>query len=292
MFQKVKEIQGHAGAIYTCAYDGKFLYTGSADKFVTRWNLEEGTQDKFAIKFEQSIYALAIHKHKLFVGLANGALHVFDLNNRTELKHFVQHKEALFSIKVDPSNHRVYAGDADGNLSVWDSETLELEIYLPLGVGKIRDIAISQYSDIAISGQDGTVRIIETEYFNEIATIKAHKDGATAVLFNPLQSEELITGGKDAHIRNWNWKTGEMLLEIPAHNFAVYRLITVGEALVSISRDKTVKVWNQKLGFSKRLDFKEGGHRHSVNDAIALDASTFATVGDDKRIIVWGTEEN
>lgn len=287
MFQKLKEIQGHAGAIYTTAFDGEFLYTGSADKFVTRWNLEEGIQDKFAIKFENSIYSIAIHEKLLFVGLANGALHIFDLEERKELKHFTQHKEAIFSITVDAINKRLYVGDATGNLSVWDIESLDLVIYLPLNAGKIRDIAVASDGHFALACQDESIRVFESEYFNEISTIQAHKEGATSVMFSPEDSSQLISGGKDAHIRLWNWKDGSEIKSIPAHNFAVYRLIETKENIASISRDKTVKIWSKNLDFILRLDAKEGGHRHSVNDGVLIADHTFASVGDDKRIILW-----
>lgn len=291
-FRKEKEIQGHSGAIYSCAFDQSYVYSGSADKFVARWLLDEGTQDKFAIRFEQAVYRILIVDHFLIVGRSDGGLHVFDLEARKELKYFTQHTKALFGLASNPIRKHCYAGDADGNLSVWSTETWELLIYFPLDCGKIRDIAVdSSGAHFAVCGQDGFVRIFETSYFNEISTFFAHKDGATAACFgeNP---EELITGGKDAMLRRWNWKTGEKLLEIPAHNFAIYRLIRVGDSLVSISRDKTVKVWSESLQFRQRLDQKAGGHRHSVNDCVALSSTKFVTCGDDKRMIVWTSEED
>ncbi|MFT6503525.1 MAG: WD40 repeat protein [Crocinitomicaceae bacterium] len=285
MFQKSKEIQGHAGAIYSCTFDGKYVYTGSADKFVTRWNLKEGTQDNFAIKFEQSVYALEINQTTLFVGLSDGSLHIFDLEQRKELKFFTQHKEAIFSIAANPIKAHLYVGDADGNVSVWDLNTFELLIYIPLNAGKVRDIAVEENGErFALACQDGTVRIFESSYFNEVSTINAHKDGATSVLF---QGNQIISGGKDAMIRLWNLSDESKVLEIPAHNYAVYGINQVGDSIVSISRDKTVKVWSNQLDFSKRLDLKEGGHRHSVNDMVVLNENEFTTVGDDKRIILW-----
>ena len=288
MFQKQKELQGHAGAIYTCTFDGDYLYTGSADKFVTRWNLDAGTQDKFAIRFETPVYSIEIFKHLLFVGLADGSLHVFDIQKRIELKHFTQHKEAIFSISINELKRQMYVGDALGNLSVWDVDALDLLLYLPLDMGKIRDIQPSaDGAFFVLAGQDETIRVFDTDFFNEVSTISAHREGATAVLFDPSNSEQLISGGKDAMLRKWNWKTGTLLLEIPAHNFAVYRLISIGNHIVSISRDKTVKIWNLELNFIKRLDHKEGAHRHSVNDAVRLNDTLFASVGDDKRILLW-----
>ena len=99
LFSKKCLLTGHAGAIYSLAFDGDFIYSAAADKYVTRWNLELGTQDKFAIKMDQSVYALEfISKNILAVGLSNGSLYLFDVDAKIELKHFVQHIKAIFSI--------------------------------------------------------------------------------------------------------------------------------------------------------------------------------------------------
>jgi len=95
---KQKEINGHAASVYAVDGFGQFIYSGSSDKFVARWNLATGIQDKFAIKFEQAIYSLTLvdNQRKLAVGLANGDLHVFDLENRTELKFYQQHTTNIY----------------------------------------------------------------------------------------------------------------------------------------------------------------------------------------------------
>ena len=76
LFSKKCVLTGHAGAIYSLTFDGGFIYSAAADKYVTRWNLELGTQDKFAIKFSNSPYSICLFSNnsKLAVGLDNGNL--------------------------------------------------------------------------------------------------------------------------------------------------------------------------------------------------------------------------
>ena len=119
--RKESEISGHAGAIYSCLTHGNHIYSGSADKYVARWLIDQGIQDKFAIRFEQSVYALEMMEESiLVVGLADGSLHFFDLVANKELKYFVQHKKGIFSIKYNSIHKQIYVGDADGNLSIWN----------------------------------------------------------------------------------------------------------------------------------------------------------------------------
>ena len=99
-FVKSKDFIGHSGQIFSIDFDGQFIYSASADKFVTRWNISSGTQDNFAIKFDKSPYSLKLFNNlrMLAVGLENGDLHLFNLDLRKEVKFFRQHKSAVFSI--------------------------------------------------------------------------------------------------------------------------------------------------------------------------------------------------
>lgn len=293
MIRKLKEITGHSAAVYCCKTQGEFLYTGSADHYVTRWNLEEGVQDKFAIRFEQSIYALEfMGSNLLWVGLSNGHLHVFDLEKREELKFFTQHAVGLFALHFNSLCGFLFAADAAGNLSVWNTH-LELVIYLPLDCGKIRRMDTSPDGRfLVLGGQDGILRIFDTETFNELHQFFAHEGGVTSVRFDPFDECFIYTGGKDARLRKWDWKNERQIKEIIAHTFSIYDILIARDYLVTCSRDKHVKVWTREdMAIVKRLDAKEGGHRHSVNALAWINSRGFASVSDDKRILIFQISE-
>lgn len=292
MFQKQKDITGHSGAVYCCLVNDGYVYSGGADHFVTRWNVETAEQDKFAIKFEFSVYSLEIiNENILIVGLSSGGLHFFDLSERKEIKFFTQHTKAIFSIESNSEKNQLYVTDAEGNLSVWNTLDYSLMIYLPLDCGKIRKMSVSPSGEfIAMACQDGMIRILDSEYFNEINTINAHKDGATSILFHPLNANVLISGGKDALIKVWKWSSEELVETIVAHNFAVYDLISLdeGQFFASASRDKTIKVWNAiNFSFVQKLELKIGGHRHSVNGLSSINEDEFASCSDDGSLKIW-----
>ena len=295
-FRKLKEISGHAAGIYSLDYDGAYIYSGSADKFVARWKIDEGFQDSFSIRFENPVYSICLFAEasKLAIALGNGDLHFFDLLKRKELKFLVQHRKAIFSLTENALLTQLFAADADGNISVWDATTLELLAYMPFDCGKIRRISVSgDGCKIALACQDGNIRVLNTENLNQIAEFEAHKDGVTSILFDQLNSNILYSGGKDAHLKKWDLTTEKSLFSIPAHNFAIYDLIALkqGEIIVSASRDKTIKIWNaETLEIIQRLDFKLGGHRHSVNSLKAIDETTFVSASDDRKIIYWEVE--
>lgn len=293
-FFREKEIKGHSGAVYTCGVDSAlgYLYSGGADKYVVRWRLEDGMQDKFAIQFDYSIYSIKlINSHLIAVGLSSGDLHFFDPIEGKELKFYKQHTVGIFCIQYNELEKQLYVGDADGNLSIWNTENLELILYLPLDCGKIRSISVnSDGSRFSIACQDGTIRIFEVNFFNEIHTIEAHKNGTTSVLFHPTAKNQLVSGGKDALLKLWDWTTEKELHSIIAHTFSIYDLISLdkGNRLITASRDKMIKVWDfNTMNIVERLDLKRGGHRHSVNRLAAINEDSFVSCSDDKRMLIW-----
>lgn len=293
-FNKKKEIVGHVAAVYSCCSNSVYTYSASSDKHVVRWFNESAEQDKFAIKFDHSIYSIElIGDDYLVAGLSTGDLHIFDLKSNQEVKFYQQHKSAIFSICYNSIKHHLYVGDADGNLSIWNSKTLELIIYLPLDCGKIRSFSIDTTGNhFCMACQDGFIRVFETAYFNEINSVNAHKNGVTSVLFHPLNENLLISGGKDALLKVWDWRNEKELNSIVAHTFSIYDLISLneGKVLVSASRDKHVKIWaldESKVEIKQRLDLKSGGHKHSVNALSIINENSFASCSDDKKLIIW-----
>ncbi len=291
LFSKKLVLSGHSGAIYALAFDDEFIYSASADKYVTRWDLVLGTQDKFAIKFSNSPYSICLFDShsKLAVGLDNGNLHFFDLKNRKELKFYIQHKTGIFSILENSAKKHLYSTDADGNLAIWNTENYDLQLFLPFDCGKIRRMCLDETgSKLFLACQDGYVRILETEYFNQIGEFYAHENGVTSLAFI-TENNQLITGGKDAILRIWNLETMQQIKAIPAHNFVIYDIQFINsDEFITVSRDKSIKIWSvNNLGVTQKIEFKNGGHIHSVNKIQQLNATTFATCSDDKRIIIW-----
>jgi len=284
-------IRGHAGAVYAMEYDGRFLYSAAADKFITRWDLATGIQDKFAIKFEDVPYCLALLRDNslLVVGTNSGKLHVFDLDTRTEIKCLQQHKTAVFNITVNKVNKHFYTADADGNISVWCSETLSLLLSIPLNCGKIRRMVLDEKkTSLYIAAQNGDILQVDSLYFNLIHTFDAHQDGATAICLDS-RNNVLYSGGKDAFLKCWDLTNGKLLHSLPAHNFVIYDIAALTEDLLAtVSRDKSIKIWKKRaLQVMEKVDAFKQGHHHSVNQLVCLGDKKFATCSDDKTIRVF-----
>ena len=288
-FVKTKEFIGHSGQIFSIAFDGNFIYSSSADKFVTRWNVITAEQDKLAIKFEKTPYSIALisKNEKLVVGLDNGDLHIFDLVYRKELKFYQQHKSAVFFALENKSKTHFYSCDNDGNLAVWNTNSLKLELFLPFNCVKIRRMTLnSDESKLFLACQDGFIRILETHFYNLIDEFYTHEGGVTALCLDPNNETILMTGGKDAHLKVWNLTTKRCIKSIPAHNYVLYDILFLAyDKFVTISRDKSIKIWDKEtFSVIQKIDSKSKGHKHSVNSIVKLNENSFVTASDDKTI--------
>jgi len=293
VLHKVLEIKKHAGAIYSGVFFEDSLLTASADRYVVAWDPKTGEQLPFVVKNDTSTYVIEkLGNQYLLIGSSNGDFQIIDYIEKKEVKNYQQHQSAIFSIEVNQFQSHIYLGDADGNISVWDSKTFKLLLFLPLNQGKIRVIKVINDGDqLLIGAQDGYIRLFDTTHFNELNNNYIHNGGVTSIL--PLKNGNVLTGGKDAYLRVLD-ENLKVLNAIPAHNFAIYdlQLFEQLNTIVSVSRDKSIKLWNvDDLKFIGKITFKEGGHQHSVNKIIPMPDNRFATVSDDKRTIIWSFED-
>ena len=288
---KVLEMKGHNAPIYSLDFYKGLLYTGSGDTFVAAWDYSSGVQSSFSIKTDASVFSIYCIESLglLAIGSSCGSVYIVDVNSKKQIASLNGHSEAIFSFLFDVLTGYFYIGDAQGNLSVWSTDSWERKVFIPLQCGKIRDLVLVS-GDLFIATQSGEIIVMETLFFNLVSRWVAHSLGVNCLIIHPSKKGVLVSGGKDGYIKCWDLKTKKELLSIAAHNFGVYRIIFMCDDvyMISASRDKTIKCWDaSNMEVLYKVTAKEGGHIHAVNELVVINTSMFASVSDDKRIIVW-----
>lgn len=293
------KFNGHTGPVYALvpgAVKGTFL-SGSGDGTLVRWTLADPDHGELLARTDQGVFSILPlpGTDLLALGGANGDLRVIDRAQRREVQLLRFHTKGIFRIATLPRD-RVACAGGDGVLSIWSIEgerALRPLRSIPLSEDKLRDLALAPTGDqLAVACGDGTVRILETEGFNETHTLVAHEGGANALAWHPGKPA-LLSGGKDGHIRIWH--SGEAFRElraIAAHRSTIYRIAfdAAGTRCATTSRDKTAKLWAaESFEPIARLDREHGGHALSVNDALWMDGDLI-TAGDDRRIVRWAMD--
>lgn len=283
----------HSAAIYGLCIrlEHRTILTASGDRYIAEWSMNDLSPTGLAVKLQKPAYCVfAIPATSLMVvGNSEGAFHVIDLETKKEIRLLSAHRQGVYGFSYIAHQNILISTGGDGSIALWDIPSFDLIRQIPFGETKIRRIALSpDGKEIALASADGFIRILDTEFFNEIQTISAHEGGAVCCAYSP-KKPVLYTGGRDGYLRIYNRKEGyNRLIELPAHYTSIYSiaLSPTEDFLVTTSRDKSFKIWDlPTLEVIEKIEARHGGHSHSVNDCVWLNEYSFVTCGDDRKIL-------
>ncbi len=283
-------MRGHAGAIYALGSSENLLFSGSGDGMLGSWYIDTLKPSPFSVNVGSPIYALATHGDLVIIGQGRGGIHVVDRKAKKELRLIEIHQQGVFDLLVDTENSHLYSAGGKGSIGVFDLDDFRLKIQIPISDKKIRRLAISPDSKkLYIGSSDGYLYIYDTEYMNELAQFRVHDGGVYGIVLD--QNGELITTGRDGHIRSWasTSETYSSAWAVPAHNYAVYDISKLSDTTyATASRDKQVKVWSESNWKSPQRLIESGmtTHKSSVNTLLHKNGILFSA-GDDQVIKAW-----
>lgn len=285
---------GHRSSIYAMADipgTDQFLSAGG-DGWIVAWNKLGHQEDGMLLaQVEGKIFSLQYcYNHGiLLAGDMNGHLYFIDLASKKTVKRLILHKGSIFDIMVF-GNHALTCG-ADGCISLVHIEKMLPELSLEVCRSGLRCLVKNQ-DHIYIGGSDNAIHRLNWPDLNKgLSKFEAH---ANSVFSLYIDSEGyLFSGGKDALLKKWRLPDVIEEKSVQAHWFTINRLAGWQQKyLISVSRDKTVRVWNaETMALVKSLDASKGGHVNSVNNVLVFEnEATLATCSDDRTVILWKIE--
>lgn len=291
-------LSGHTEPIYCLSTlgDSGQLLSGSGDGFVGLWDLSTGIFEKPLAQNGNSVYSLShlTSQNLLAIGLQNGVLNLIDLESQALVKSIQLFANGIFAMEA--VDDMLYLCSGDGNLAIVDVASKQLLETIHLSKKSLRSISIAPCKKFAIIGaSDYNIYFLDLKTKKILQTIAtAHKSSVFSAIYS--ESYTLISGGRDAMLRQWTWQeeTKEWLLKqaVAAHNYTVNKVaLSPNKQLIATgSRDKTIKIWDAiSLQLLKVINAEKypGAHSNSVNTLVWQDDNTIISSGDDKRIIVW-----
>jgi len=299
--KKVATLTGHSSSIYALSASGpNTFFSGSGDKIVAEWDLQNPGEGVLLAKIPEIVYSLFtdLKNDRLLVGQAHGGIHVISLSERNELRLLQNHSAPIFHIGSSPKHNLLFSLAGDGKLGILDSNTLGLNAQLIIGDGKLRTSAVNADETLlAIGSADGYITVFSLPELAPVKRWQAHQEGfsVNALVFSP-DGKLLLSGSRDALLNVFAVADDFNLVQsIPAHNYAIYSIAYSpdNKLLATGSRDKTIKIWNpETFEFLHRIDNeKEEGHKNSVNKIIWHNQSGHLISGsDDRAIMIWRIE--
>jgi centriolar protein POC1 len=293
--QKIAELTGHGNPIFTLELSQKpgILFTGGNDKGLVEWSLKTNSFIKVMFPVNASIYAVhcPVGFPLLFAGLRSGEVLVFDFLKQTIIKSLRYHRAPVFDIKSVKSKNELLIASEDGQVSIWNMETLEFIHAIKVSDDTIRSISISpDEKKVAFACRNNQVSIYDTEDYTLVKTLHGHTMSVFALQYSP-DGNYLVTGGRDAQIKIWDAQTYELIHNIPAHLFAVNTIVfhPVLPYFATGSMDKGIKIWGaDDFKLYKIISREKGLESHALSvNKICWNSNQLISVSDDKRIIIW-----
>lgn len=284
---------GHQNPIYTLAVDEQngLLYSAGNDKGIVEWDLYTLKFKRVLCTVPASVYSLCyIPEQDILVAtLRTGGLLVIRKSVPELVAKLTIDKGAAFVVKAILSKNELIAVDENGKAYVWSLDNFELLYSFQVSNTTVRSIALDEKNHIlAVGDKNGFIHLLDIRDYNKLHSAQIHTQSVTSLAF---VGGFLMSGGRDAKMYKTSIADLSKITEITPHMFTVYGIIPLGESIfATVSRDKTLKVWDTEFRLLKNLSRDKGvdSHHLSINAAVYTSSQQLlCTAGDDKMIKVW-----
>ncbi len=293
-FTKLIESKGHNSPVYCLSnYKERQIISGGGEGWIARWSLDHPENGVLIADVNNSIFSLTYldDLDLIIAGDRNGGLHW--IGNSGESIDKIVHDAEIFCIcRVGKF---VYTLGGNGWMVKWDIQGYKALQSIQICYDSLRSFlphSDPRFASIGVG--NGNIYTVDLDDFEVISQSTAHSGTVFSLELNNIGN--VISGGKDAHLKLWSdLSTLELLKDIPAHWYAIYaiKLHPHLPIVATASRDKNIRIWSaETLEPILTLDYaKYQGHIRSVNDLIwSDDGELLISTGDDRSIIFWKLE--
>ncbi len=287
-------LTGHQNPIYILESDETkgLLYSAGNDKGVVEWDWTTLKFRRVLCTVPSSVYALHVipDTDLLAMGMRSGEIYIVDTIQQTLKAKLKVDSGAVFSIKSLLAKQELIAVGEEGKAYVWSLTSFELLYTFKIADTTVRVIAIDEEARfLAFGDKNGYVYISKTEDYHQVAAKQIHEKAVTSLCF---MQGSLLSGARDAKMYKLAYPSLDVQVGITPHMFTVYGILDLKKSsyFSTVSRDKTIKIWNQDLKLQKNVSRDKGIDSHflSINSqAYNHQLGLLATAGDDKMIKIW-----
>jgi WD40 repeat protein len=288
-------LEGHGSWVEAVAVtpDGRRAVSGSADRTLKVWDLEQGTL-LATLAQDAEVWAVAVTPdgRRAVSGSGDQTVKVWDLERGTLLVTLAGHGAGVRAVAVTPDGRHAVSGAADRLLKVWDLEQEALLATLAGHGDSVAAVAVTSDGRRAVSGSDDrTLKVWDLEQDTLLVTLAGHGDWVRAVAVTP-DGRRAVSGSWDRTLKVWDLEQGTLLKTL-AHEAEVWAVAVTpdGRRAVSGSDDRTLKVWD--LEHDALLATLAGHRERVVAVAVTADGRRAVSVERFNRTLkVWDLEQS
>lgn len=203
----ITRLEGHAGKVVDIAVspDGSLAASAGWDRTIHLWDLET-RQVRQTLRGSENFNTVAFDPtgEHVLAGSSEGALHVWRVNDGTQMMAIDRHDFAVTSLDQSPDGETVVTASVDETVQVWDLDEGDVLATLYGHRGPVLAVALSDDGELVASGGvDGTVRVWRRGDGDRLKVYARHKGAVWSVVFAP-DGETLLSGGADGLVLTYN----------------------------------------------------------------------------------------
>jgi serine/threonine protein kinase len=287
VLREVRCCRAEGGAVVAVAVsaDGKFLVSGSADKFLRLWDTTTGTERGRFGQVPQAVTCLATLPGTGHVVAGQGAsLRIWDAQTGQEVQRLAGHTDAVRGICVLPGGKQLLTAGDDRMLRLWDIASGRELQRMSGHRAAVAGVALSpDGSQAASAGRDQTLRLWDVNRGREVASFAVPRGPVLAVAFT-ADGAAVLSAHFDTTLRLWDVASGRELRRFSGHRQMVTCAVPCGDLVASASHDSTVRVWDPASGAEAAIGT---GHTGAVLALAAAPDGLLVSAGSDGTIHIW-----
>ena len=267
-------LKGHTDVIYRAVItpDGTKIVSASFDHTLKVWDANQGVELMTLTGHEGSVNDVAIIPNTDWIISASNdeTLKVWHLKTGEEIMTLTGHTCSVTAVAITPDGRQIISAAKDSNdrkkeeMKVWDLATGQ-EKYPLKGAGFCNIIWYGRYSHQSenfLLSRDGLHLIIaradhvsvwdlaEEKVVCTTPTIKKKYYLPLAVGALTHDERQILAGTKKGTLLKWDKTSGQVIYSIDAHSGSITGLTLTpgGNRIATVSKDKTLKIWDIETG--------------------------------------------
>jgi WD40 repeat protein len=302
----LRTLEGHSKPVHAVAYspDGQQIASASEDGTVRLWRTNGGllqrtlgsgaTGSLDAVSFSADGQAIAAAGY-------DGIIRLWRTSTGTSAAELKGHSRYVSELAFSLDGQWLASAGYDNTLRFWKID-LNQRLFLwqvikaqPVHVltnvhsGWVCSIAFSPDSQQVVSaGEDGTVKIWQTDQGKLIKTLHGHEGTAKAVAFSP-NGKKIASSATDKTIKLWDAAKGSLLQTIEARS-EVNGLVfsRSGQVLASAHTDCNIRLWQVSTGQQVGILTGHSDIVHVI--ALSPDGTVLISGSEDKTVNLWSVK--
>ena len=289
-FTKQKVLNGHSSTVDSLIkLNDNEIATGSFDSTVKIWDLKDDRVQYTLSGHSTAIYSLEKLDDILIAsGSADRTIRIWDYTNGALIQTLTDNSN--FVLSLASLNDSFFLSGSSGffaTIKLWS--TIDWKVKKTINTPQaVRKLNVLNPNQIAVANDDFKIRTYNLNSGEIIYEMSGHSSYIRALI--QLNENEIISGSDDKTIKLWNTKEGSLVRTLVTLTGPIRSLLSFNDQYIVAGLgafSKNLVLINRANNWYPFIESYLEGHSSTVTSLVQLNINQFASVSDDKAVIVW-----